>query len=77
MPQHQTTRVSRCALSVGCALSIFLADLLLPVGMAVSLAYIAVVLLAARSAWRALPLWLPSVVPASLSSAGSVCSPGA
>jgi PAS domain S-box-containing protein len=55
MPHHQTTRVSRCALSVGCALSICLADLLLPVGMAVSLAYIAVVLLAARSAWRGSP----------------------
>ena len=32
MPQHQTTRVSLRALSVGCALSIFLADLMLPLG---------------------------------------------
>ena len=52
MPQHQTTRVSLHVLSVGCALSIFLADLVLPVGVAVSLPYIAVVLLAARSSWR-------------------------
>src|SRR5215475_3750568 len=51
MPQHQTTRVSLRTLSVGCALSVFLADLILPVGVAVSLAYIAVVLLAARSSW--------------------------
>ena len=49
MPQHQTTRVSLRALSVGCALSVFLADLILPGRVAVSLAYIAVVLLAAQS----------------------------
>src|SRR2546427_8410022 len=52
MPQHSTIRVSLHVLSVGCALSIFLADLVLPVGVAVSLPYIAVVLLAARSSWR-------------------------
>ena len=52
MPQHPTIRVSLHVLSVGCALSIFLADLLLPVGVAVSLPYIAVVWLAARSSWR-------------------------
>jgi PAS domain S-box-containing protein len=52
MPQHQTTRVPLCALTVGLALSVFLADLLLPVGVATSIPYIAVVLLAARSAWR-------------------------
>ena len=55
MPQHQTTRVSPRALSVGCALSIFLADLILPVRVAISLAYIAVVLLAAQSSWRGSP----------------------
>jgi PAS domain S-box-containing protein len=55
MPRHQTTRVSLRALSVGCALSVFLADLILPVGVAASLAYIAVVLLAARSSWRGSP----------------------
>ena len=55
MPQHQTTRVSLRALSVGCALSVFLADLILPIGVAASLSYIAVVLLAARSSWRGSP----------------------
>ena len=55
MAQHQTTRVSLPALSVGCALSIFLADLMLPVGVAASLSYIAVVLLAARSSWQGSP----------------------
>src|SRR5215472_472521 len=55
MPQHQTPRVSLRALSVGCALSVFLADLILPVGVAASLAYIAVVLLAAQSSWRGSP----------------------
>ena len=55
MPQHQTTRVSLRALSVGCALSVFLADLILPMGVAASLSYIAVVLLAARSSWRGSP----------------------
>jgi PAS domain-containing protein len=55
MAQHQTTRVSLPALSVGCALSIFLADLILPMGVATSLSYIAVVLLAARSSWRGSP----------------------
>jgi len=40
---------------VVCALSVFLADLILPVGVAASLAYIAVVLLAARSSWRCSP----------------------
>src|SRR5262245_60376502 len=49
MPQHQTPRVSLRALTVGCALSVFLADLILPMGIATSLSYIAVVLLAARS----------------------------
>ena len=33
MPQHQTTRVSLRALSVGCTLSVFLADLILPMGV--------------------------------------------
>src|SRR5215471_20928983 len=55
MPQHQTPRVSLRTLSVGCALSVFLADLILPVGVAASLAYIAVVLLATRSSWRRSP----------------------
>ena len=55
MPQHQTTRVSLRALSVGCALSVFLADLMLPVGVAASLAYLVVVLLAVRSSWRGSP----------------------
>ena len=55
MPQHQTTHISLRALSVGCALSIFLADLMLPVGVAASLSYIAVVLLATRSSWRGSP----------------------
>lgn len=52
MLQYQTPRVSLCALSVGCALSVFLADLRLPVGVAASLPYLAVVWLAARSLWR-------------------------
>lgn len=52
MPHHQTTRPTLRALSMGCALSVFCADLMLPVGAATSLAYIAIVLLAARSAWR-------------------------
>src|SRR5215470_10496818 len=55
MPHRQTTRVSLRTLSVVCALSVFLADLILPVGVAASLAYIAVVLLAARSSWRCSP----------------------
>src|SRR5262245_31968663 len=55
MAQHQTTRVSLPTLSVGCALSVFLADLILPMGVATSLSYIAVVLLAARSSWRGFP----------------------
>ena len=55
MPQHKTTRVSLRTLSVGCALSVFLADLILPVGVAAGLAYIAVVLLAARSSWWGSP----------------------
>ena len=55
MAQHQTTRVSLRALSVGCALSVFLADLILPMRVAASLSYIAVVLLAARSSWRGSP----------------------
>src|SRR5262245_31759348 len=49
MPQHQTTRVSLRALSVGGALSVFLADLILFGRVVVSLAYIAVVLLAVQS----------------------------
>ena len=40
MPRHQTPRISLCALSVGYALSVFFADLMLPAGMAASLAYI-------------------------------------
>ena len=52
MLQYQTPRVSLCALSVGCALSVFLADLMLPIGVAASLLYLAVVWLAARSSWR-------------------------
>src|SRR5262245_22225227 len=55
MAPHQTTRVSLPALSVGCALSIFLADLILPLAVATSLSYIAVVLLAARSSWWGSP----------------------
>ena len=55
MLQYQTPRISRRALSVGCALSICLADLILPVGIAASLAYIAIVWLAARSSWRGSP----------------------
>jgi len=55
VPHHQTTRVSLRTLCVGCALSVYLADLMLPVGVTASLAYIAVVLLAARSSWRGSP----------------------
>jgi PAS domain S-box-containing protein len=55
MPQHQTTRVSLRALSVGCMLSVFLADLILPMGVTTSIAYIVVVWLAARSSWRDSP----------------------
>src|ERR1700757_4949913 len=52
MSQHPTIRVSLHVLSMGCALSIFLADLILPVGVAVSLPYIAVVWLAGPPPWR-------------------------
>ena len=55
MSQHQTTRAPLYALTIGLALSIFSADLVLPVGIATSIPYIAVVLLAARSAWQSFP----------------------
>src|SRR5215472_9897869 len=73
MPQHQTTRVSLRTLSVGCALSIFLADLILPVRVAVSLAYIAVVLLAAQSSWRGSPA-LAALACTGLTLLGWVCA---
>src|SRR4029453_16606524 len=70
---HQTTRVSLHALSVGCALSIFLADLILPLGVATSLSYIAVVLLAARSSWRGSPA-LAALGCSGLTLLGWVCA---
>jgi PAS domain S-box-containing protein len=56
MPQHQALRVSLRTLSVGLALSVFFTDLMLPVGVATSIAYIAVVLLATRSSWQGSPV---------------------
>ncbi len=55
MSQHQTTSAPLCALTIGLALSLFCADLVLPVGIATSISYVAVVLLAARSAWQSFP----------------------
>jgi PAS domain S-box-containing protein len=56
MPQQQMPRISLRALSVGYALSVFLADLMLPVGVAASLAYIAVIWFASRSSWWGAPI---------------------
>jgi PAS domain S-box-containing protein len=73
MPQHQTPCISLCALSVGYALSVFLADLLLPVGVAASLAYIAVIGFASRSSWRGAPV-LAAVGCTGLTILGWVCT---
>ena len=73
MPQHQTTRVSLGALSVGCTLSVFLADLILPMGAATSIAYIGVILLAARSSWRGSPT-LAAIGCTGLTILGWVCA---
>jgi hypothetical protein len=74
MPQYQTPRISLRVLSVGYTLSVFLADLLLPVGVAVSLAYIAVVWLAARSSWWGSPA-LAALGCTGLTILGGVCTP--
>ena len=74
MPHHQTPRISLCALSVGYALSVFLADLMLPVGVAASLAYIGVVFLAARSSWWGSPA-LAALGCTGLTIVGWACTP--
>ena len=74
MPHHQTPRSSLYALSVGYALSVFLADLMLPVGVAVSLAYIGVVLLAAGLSWWGSPA-LAALGCTGLTIVGWACTP--
>ena len=74
MPQHQTPRISLRALSVGYALSVFFADLMLPVGVAASLAYIAVVWLAARSSRWGSPA-LAALGCTGLTILGWLCTP--
>jgi PAS domain S-box-containing protein len=55
MSQHQTSSTLLCVLTIGLALSIFFTDFVLPVGIATSIPYVAVALLAARSAWQSFP----------------------
>ena len=77
MLQYQTTRVSLCALSVGCALSVFLVPSCSPSGgCQPSLTWPSC---GSQPGPRggALSALAASVVPASLSSAGSARSPGA